>query len=346
MTSPQRRQGRVRAPLMAAATALAVIFLSSIGGAAQAADPVVIKLTANTESPVEFGSDWSFSAKLDRTRCGYRNCNDSLILTFTGDNGTTVVGKADVYGDENAYFSSFELEDSLPAGTYTITSKFKDPWGAKTVLSSANNAPKLTINPAPVAVDFRVETDPHQPTGAIVNAQLTGVFLDGIAACLGSVPCHEPLASGTWDFAITDESGAVLVEKQIAAKGPASQFASFYWHNVPAGSNFTGTAKFTFAGTIGKSFVIEQAADVAFTSPAAVAAGEPGSVEVPAVTEEPETGPSLPFWAILAWIVVMALLAVAVTVFAILALRQRRAATSIDSDSAVSTGELSKADHS
>ena len=350
MTGLQRARLRSRPTLMAAATALAVLAITAIGAPAHAASPVTIDFEATGATTVEFGGEWGYQVDVGNTRCAHRTCTNSLVVTFTGDNGKTFTAKTDVFLSETSYVAPYTLPDALPAGTYTITANFRDPYGwagsPNPGLASSNKPAKLTITAAPLAIDFRIESDPHQSAGAVVNAQLTGTFLDQLGGCYGSEECHEPLGDGRWDFVIADKAGATVVEKSVTAKGSNGQFASFYWHDVPASSDFTATAEFTFEAADRKNYSVEAAAPLSFTSPEAVAAGEPGSPEAEPVAEEVQASPSLPLWAVLAWLLVLVLLAAAVGTFALLARRQRRAATSTDLEASDTARELEKADHS
>jgi len=335
---------------MAAATAVSVLALTAVGGAAYAASPVKISFEATGSTSIQYGEEWGYQVNLANTRCSQFDCTDALVLKFSGDNGTTVTARTNIYSFDGGYISQYDLPDALPAGAYSISATYDDPkdWAGTTNpgLAASNKPATLTIAAAPIAIDFRIESDPHQNTGAVVNAHLTGDYLDQLAGCYGSEECHEPLGDGRWDFAITDDTGAAVVEKRISARGTKGQFASFYWHNVPAGSDFTATAKFTFAAADRKNYAVEPASSLSFTSPEAVAAGEPGSPEIAPVAAEPQSRPSLPLWAVLSWLLVIVLLAAVVATFALLVRRQRRAAPSIDAEDSATTGELVKVDNS
>jgi len=335
---------------MAAATAILVLALTAVGGAAHAQSPVKILFDATGSTSVQYGGEWGYQVNLKHTRCDWLDCKDALTLKFSGDNGKTFTVTTDVYASQTAYIGQYDLDDALPAATYSITASFVDPrnWAGEgdPGLATTNKPASLTIAAAPVAIDFRIESDPHQNAGAVVNAHLTGTYLDQLAGCYGSEACHEPLGDGRWDFVITDDTGATVVEKRITARGTDGQFASFYWHSVPAGTDFAATVTFTFAAEVRKNYAIEPTSAVSFTSPAAVPAGEPGSPEIAPVAEEPQSSPSLPLWAVLSWLLVIVLLAAVITAFALLVRRQRLAATSIDPEHSETTGELVKGDNS
>jgi len=346
MTGLLRARSRARFTFMAAATAVVVLALTAVGGAAHADSPVKIVFKATDGSNIQYGGEWGYQVNLKNTRCASLDCEGALTLKLSGDNGKTFTATTDVYASETAYIGRYDFDDALPAGKYSITASFADPKGWVSVgnpgMAASNKPATLTIAAAPVAIDFRIESDPHQNTGAVVNAHLTGTYLDQLAACYGSEQCHEPLGDGRWDFVITDDTGATVVEKRVSARGTDGQFASFYWHSVPAGSNFTATAQFTFTDADRKNYAVEPASGLSFTSPEAVPAGEPGSPEIAPVAAEPQSSPSLPLWAVLSWLLVIVLLAAVITTFALLVRRQRRAATSIDPDNSETTGELVK----
>ena len=327
MTRTSRAPRPLRARSIAAALIAAALSVTVIATPAQAADPDIRVTFENDAQSVEFGDSWDLTAKTKYTACyrSYTNCTNALTLTFTGDNGQTQSGTTTVYTDERAYFGNSRLKSALPAGKYKIRGKFKYPWLKRTPTMSAINAPgNLEITPAPLAIDFRIETDANQSAGAVVNAQLTGKFITGIEECQSYEGCHEPLPNGTWTFAIKGSDGEILTEKTIETTGNAGRFASFYWHDVPAGSDYTATARFAPTAAAAGNFTIDSAGEASFTSPDAIAVGEPGAPEEPVVEVVVEEDSSIPLWSVLAWLAGLALLAVLVIVFAVLAARQRR----------------------
>jgi len=319
------------------ALTLVLVFSSvAIAGPAHAVygDPVSVTFTAS--SPVvEFGGYWDFSVDLKNTACNLGECQNSLEVTVVGDNGFREKFTTDVFESERAYFSQYNLKKPLDAGSYTFTGRYIDPYPAENgepgPMASSNQPGKLRVTPAKLAVDFRIETDEHQPTGAIANAQLTGPFIEAVEGCYGSRECHPDLSAGEWTFTIKDDTGATVQEKRVPVKGTATQFASFYWHDVPASSDFIATASFTPIGGQEGNYDIEQATEVTFSSPAPPVIDEADPAVVVPVTEEPAAPSSVPLWLVILGLGLLVLLLIAVAIFFIL-LRRQSAPAVDDSD--------------
>ena len=298
-------------------------------------DPVSVTFTASSPS-VEFGGYWDFSVDLKNTACNLGECQNSLEVTVVGDNGFREKFTTDVFESERAYFSQYNLKKPLAAGSYTFTGRYIDPYPAENgvpgPMASSNKPGKLTIVPAQLAVDFRIETDEHQPTGAIANAQLTGPFIQAVDGCYGSSECHPEMSAGEWTFIVKDDTGATVQEKTIPVKGTATQFASFYWHDVPASSDFVATASFApIAGQEG-NYDIEQATELSFTSPAPPVIDESDPAVVVPVTEEAAAPSSVPLWLVILGLGLLVLLLIAVAIFFLLLRRQTAPAPDDDDD--------------
>jgi len=330
---------------------LTVILVSaSLAAAAPAqatyGDPIGATFIGPT-TPVEYGSYWDFTVNVSNTPCSLGDCEKSLEVSVIGDNGHRERFRTDVFDTDEldmarAYFGQYNLKNPLGAGAYTFTARFIDPYSGEATgvgpltMASGNKAGKLTITPAKVAVDLRIETDEHQPTAAIAFAQLTGPFIQAIDGCYGSTDCHPDLSAGEWTFTIKDDIGATVQEKKIPVKGTATQFASFYWHDVPASSDFIVSASFTPIDGQKSNYDIEQATEVTFSSPAPPVIDESDPAVVVPVTEEPAAPSSVPLWLVILGLGLLVLLLIAVAIFFILLRRQSAPAVddSVDSDEA------------
>lgn len=341
MTRTTRGHSRLIRALAFSGALVAASF--AVAGPAQASDGDPIRIKFDPVSvEVEYGTSWDLGVATYDTRCGeYHRCHDNLEFTVTGPDAFRKKFKRDILQGGRVYISQYEVSDSMPAGTYSVAAKFNGPlWDpAMPVVNSPANTPaKLVITPAKLSVDFRIETDEHQPSGAIASAQLVGPFVQGAEDCYGYEKCHLPVPDGEWAFTIKDESGAVVAEKKIPVKGDATQFASFYWHDVPAESNFTGSATFTPVSGQAGNFTITPENELLFTSPDAPEVDESDPAVVVPVTEEPEAPSTVPLWLVILGLGILVLLLIAVAVFFILLRRQSAPAVSDDEIEPVTEG--------
>ena len=163
--------------------------------------------------------------------------------------------------------------------------------------------------------------------------------MDAVDECFGSTECHIPLPNGTWKLTVSDSDGAVVHEEEIATKGAASRYASFYLHDVAAASEYTVDASFTPGSSDTENYTITEASNVSFTSAEAPAAGDPDAPAVPVVEVETATGPTVPLWLVILASVIVAGLAITAGVFWLL-LRRRRNRASTEDDETPIEGEL------
>jgi hypothetical protein len=326
-------RGRNRLTRALSLTAVLVAISVGIAGPAHAdqGDPVGITFTQNGPGDDhEYGAYWNFNAVMTNSYCWAQSCRGALEVQLVGDNKVTRSFRMRIEPDETAYFGRFSMSEQLPAGTYTITGAFRDPdpdEGPVMTTATTNKPAKLVIAPARLTVDLRVETDPHQPGGAVANAQLTGPFVDALEGCYDDI-CNPPVPEGEWLFTVTDDTGATVVEKKIAAKGVRAQFASFYWHDVPAGTDYTATATFTPVAALARNFTITPATDVLFTSPVAPVSNESDPAVIVPVTEDPPSPSSVPLWLVILWLIVIAALVTTAVTFLVLLRRQSVTASS------------------
>jgi hypothetical protein len=322
MTRIMRARSRVTRALAFTAVIVAASF--TVAGPANAAygDPVVVKFIPSANE-AEFGGYWDFTIGVENTLCVLDYCQNALEVTVAGNNGFKKKFTTDVLSSEKAYISQYNV-GILDAGTYTFTAVYTDKEAGElgtipVTMSPSNQAGKLVVKPAELAVDFRIETDEHQPAGAVVNAQLTGQYVQNVEGCYGSSECHPNVTAGDWKFTISDSSGALVQEKTIAVKGADTQYASFYWHDVPYSTEYTATATFTPVSDQVKNYDIEQASELSFTSPELPVVDESDPAVVVPVTEEAETPSSVPLWlVILGLFLTVALLMASAIVFILL----------------------------
>jgi len=335
MTRTTRGHSRLIRALAFTGALVAASF--AVAGPAQATygDPVTVTFTP-AANEVEYGGYWDFSIQLKNTMCSLDYCTNALEVTATGSNGYTKKVKTDVYTRENAYISQSSF-GNLAAGTYTFTAVYTDNeaggYGTIPVTMSPSNKPgKLVVKPAKLSVDFRIETDEHQPAAAVVSAQLNGPYVQSVEGCYGSSDCHPDVSAGDWSFTIKDDSGATVQEKTIAVKGEDTQFASFYWHDVPYATDYTATASFTPVADQRGNYDIEQATALTFTSPEPPVVDESDPAVVVPVTEENDAPSSVPLWLVILGLALTAALLVASAI--VLILLRRRSVTADPDDGA------------
>ena len=329
MTRPPRPLRRAR---FASAGLVACIALLAPATAAHAADSDVTVVINPASQTVEYGQYWEVTATVDRPECLDCDPDGFEMAVQSPTNGQAIDAKI---FDKTVFISSFDMSFLLPPDTYEVTGQMAyDLY----TMSPSNKPGTIIVKPAALAVKAAVIPDDHQPAGAIVTAQLTGAFVDAVDECFGSTECHIPLPNGTWKITVSDPEGAVVHEEEIATKGAASRYASFYLHDVAPASDYSVDATFTPSSSDSENYTVTEATDVAFTSAEAPEAGSPDAPAVPDIEVETATGPTVPLWlAILASAIVLGL-AIAAGVFWLL-LRRRRNAASIDDD-AVIEGEL------
>ena len=325
--TPRAPRGR-RIAAIVTAIVVATVGLSTIAAPAWArfGDPVEVNFVAQSEK-FAYGDTWSVEMKLRNHGCFRYSCDsDALVVTLTGPNGISRETSVYVSSEGRAYVGNFQFGTNLPAGTYALTADYNDKhyYGSDPGMSKANKPGKLVIDPAALSIDLRVETDENQPTGAVVSAQLLGDFVESDGGCWEDDVCKRVLADGTWDFTVMSDTGEELFTKTIATKADASRFASFYWHDVPASFSYEAEATFTPVKTSASNFVIDAPGTAAFTSPDAIAVGDPEAEDEPVVEIPSDEDSTIPLWGVVAWLSGLALLLILAIVFAVLIVRQRR----------------------
>jgi len=310
-----------------------VLAMTAIGvaPASAAGDGTTLIAFDPSKKTVTFGDDWTMPVKVTNNTCRLYDCREALTVTFTGDNGATKTATVGLYnpytGNKPAdgSISSYDFNTPLAAGTYVVSAKVQKFVRRDRDHPYRSPGATIVVAPAPLSVDLRVESDATQPAGAVVSARLDGKYIEEFNRCLGYKDCHSAPPSGRWDFVVADESGATVVEKSISVTAEESQFVSFYWHEVRAGSNFSTTGTFTPSKADRDSFAIQPAGDVSFTSPDATETETPTTPVVVPEVEKVERGSTVPLWVAASWILVLLVLVVTIVIFGVLIARQSRA---------------------
>lgn len=291
------------ARLIAAAGTLG-LFLA-VATPATAADKYELVFNED-EITVAYGDPWQLSVTMKKDDiCIYGNdkCTNRIQVTDSVS-GETV--KTSPY-QSVAHVGSYEFA-VLDVGRHEFSAKFKRYKRE----GSSSNSGVIVVTPAQIAVDLRVDSDDSNRRGAIVNAQLTGEYMDR-TNCYECVPSVSP--AGVWTFTVTDTDGATVIEKEISSEKVASQFASFYWSDIPASSDFVASASFAPSGGASQNFEVAADKGVAFTSPPAPESADVGAPPAEVREEPADVAPaSVPLWTVLASGALLLLLLIAAVV--------------------------------
>jgi hypothetical protein len=320
MTRPPRSLLRARLIGMAA-LALPALLLAPATSASAAEGEVTVVINPATQT-VEYGQYWEVTATVALPECFDCDSQSFDMIVESPDNGQLIDTKV---FDGDVFISSFDMSLLLPPDTYEVRGRMTDDSYTN---SSSSTMGAIVVQPAALAVEATVIPDEHQSEGAIVSAQLTGAFVDAVDECFGSTECHIPLPSGTWTLSVKDSEGTVIREEEIATKGAASRYASFYLHGIAPSTSYTVDASFAPTSSQADFYTVSAASGVAFESGEAPAAGDPDAPAVPTVEVEVATGPTLPLWLVILGGVIVGGLAVAAGVFWLLLLRRRQAGAS------------------
>ncbi len=294
--------------VVAGALAIGVVLMS--GSPAAAADiPIDFTGETGTQQTVEYGDYWYFDVQVGQF------IGSPGQFTVNDGSGAEVHRTA-MYAGGLTQVGSWIYDEPLDAGEYQFTASIASTGYPD--LGTTDTPARLTIEPAALAVEVLVETDASQPANAVISARMTGDYLQRMDE---GFPASLP--AGTWSVTVLDETGATAFEDttdQISAGDP---FASFYWTDVPRGTDFTATA--TFAPTEQQqNFTVSPSIDFPYTSSAADA-GEDGAPPTSQVAPGDEAnGWSVPLWVLAAIGAGALLVLLAEVVLAFLLLRRRR----------------------
>lgn len=334
MTSQNKRRASTVLIAVGAAIALQYVGGAPALGATDDAPPASLTFEPRAVA-IEYGSAWGFEMLAKNSGCSTRDCDDALTLTIRPANGSSTTVSETVVPispQEAAYLNAYSTPElmALPVGDYEISGAISAADGTSLPMRSRNEPASLRITPATVGIELRVASDENQPSGAIVSAQLTGEFANALADCFGSDLCHAKFPAGTWTLSIVDASGDLIISREFEKPQGASQFASFYWHDVPADSDFTASATFTPQANDAGNFSITSAFGVPFSSPKS----DPVEIdEIPRSsieTEQVENESTIPLWAAVAGAIAILVLGTSTAVIGLRAQRRADAATSAE----------------
>ena len=277
---------------------------------------------------VEYGQSWQIYSY------DYYGGGDlTLIATVNGvdteikygyDNGNILVFSNDG-NDGNG-----PLSKTLSAGTYMISLRLTSHSG---VIARSDAAFKLVIAPAPITTTTLITPDANNPRNAVVSAELSGDYIDGLPNCYCEGDTGNYLPGGTWRITVTGANGKVVFRREetaAAGKLDASKayaviggdpFFVAYWSNLPPGEGLTATSSFTPTAAHSKNFTMSST-PFSYTSAGAVAGATPTATPTAsAATTTASNG--LPFWVLLAALILVILLLLLDVILLILRSRRR-----------------------
>lgn len=234
-------------------------------------------------------------------------CDDTPTVELDEKGGSTPLLTGIALDAATVRIDAFDLVDGLHAGTHVLTATCEAPFTCATTTPLT-----LTVSPAPLTVDGRVQTDDAHPTGAVVTALLSGAVLDQYEGCECTL---DP--AGTWSVAIEDAAGRTVITRTIPVAAGGSRDTSFYWNDVPRDAQFRATFSFAPSGRQAADFDVTSDT-ISYASPAAASAPVASTPDPQAQTPERTSArtPTLPLWLLVAlgMLALAALVAIAVLV--------------------------------
>jgi hypothetical protein len=260
-----------------------------------AGDPQPISFASTSESivigqPIQatlhLGSYWDDACVVADDG---KSCSTPKTLHIVLD-GETVLDDVEITSADVSV-SVYRTARELHVGSHTVDAVCDPPFSCATTTPLT-----LTVTPAQLTVDGRVETDEHHTRGAIVSALLTGDVLDQYLGCDCSL---DP--AGHWTITITDDDDEQVVSRTVPVSSGTTKDVSFYWNDVRRDTHFTARFSFTPDG--------RHASDVAVTSDVVQYTSPEPTTPVTPATPDPAGGataataahtPTMPVWVIVA----------------------------------------------
>ncbi|BDZ44335.1 hypothetical protein [Naasia aerilata] len=296
-----RSRGRRTAAGLVLAVAVGGSVLLTAGPAVATPSEVKISFDSPREVSIEYGEPWGLTLSSIATASCY-GCDTTVTLLVDGDAAASTWGTAGTrsYGTSQSYFSSYQVDEPLSAGEHELTATVAGNQFGLELFGQTAEPATITVAPAALAVDLRVETDPIHSANAVVTARLAGHFIESLVPRQydDQEDSHQPpmLPAGTWSVSIADASGAAVYTQETPVEAGGDPYLTQYWKDVPAGTTFTASASFTPSGDTADDFTVTNAENASYTSPAATTVvapvDEPDAVEPTAST----AGPSVPLW--------------------------------------------------
>ena len=312
----RRRVGIVRAGAAAAIASIALVF---VGSQPAAAEPVKVSVEFRdaTAQSVEYGEMWDAAVVVGPLVGCYYKCNGLVTIYDNGEFFGSYELLLSATDESYVSLGNWSQPDGVGTGSHVFTAALESrpDFSPEPYVGSTSTSLDVTISPAPLAADLRVETDPVNSSNAIITARLTGAFVDRLEPFVGERTPNLP--SGTWNVSLTDGDGTEVWRQEATVEAGGMPYLTWYWQAAPRDATFAGSAVFTPTGDSATEFASSPAA-ISYTSPPAPSTPANGE---PAV-EDPVTAPvveTLPLWAI----ILGALIAAASLLVIVLALVRR-----------------------
>ena len=254
------------------------LMLSVSPANAAPADDTLTIVTITMRQPatvsVEYGQYWEFN---------YVQDHENMIIGGAGERGVHVDGAPSGYQANGEYYcrpsgycgSTYEgwispslVDPPLEVGTYAITVVIDTVTEAGRTWHADNPAPgRLTVTPAKLAVVTSVHADSSNRDAIVVTADLTGQFVDTFFQ--GSGPVAATL-EGTWQISIADSAGEVVAERSLdGVTGDGVLATSLYWPGAEPETAYVATASFTPSSADRAEFSVTQGTPVKYSTPSA-----------------------------------------------------------------------------
>lgn len=243
---------------------------------AAAAEPFEIPIRWETGAlRTTYGDYWSFTFYTDSgfyyDPAGVVEI-DGPLSDFAADAVIVSNIKApDSASDVIAYLNPPFSVPPLSAGSYQFSPRLRWTFSDQPFVGEPASPATLTIDPAALRVDSRVQQDSNNPVVTVISAALTGEYIDEWA-WTSSYPDVEPgyarVPGGTWRIVVTDDEGTTVVDETVDRQEGAVPSTTLAIADLPRDTTLSATATFTLDAASAGNFTVAQAESFAFTTPA------------------------------------------------------------------------------
>ena len=245
----------------------------AVGAAAESYESLI--RWENDAVSTTYGDSWSFTFYFDDTfngdLAGVIEINgplsgfaaDAVILTRNKAPGSV--------SDSIGYLNPPLSAPPLDADTYQLSPRlewafYDQQWSAEPATPAT-----LTVAPAALAEDARVQQDSNNPVVTVISAALAGEYIDRWA-WTSTDPNLEPryarIPGGTWRIVVTDDQGATVLEESIVRANGAVPTATLAVTDLPPDTTLSASVTFTLDASSAGNFTLTQSQPFGFTTPA------------------------------------------------------------------------------
>jgi hypothetical protein len=310
---------------MAAALGVAAILASgaviAVAAPAQAVAPEIFPLHGPHKT-VEYGTTWEIYSYI-------RSYRDDLTLIANVDGSDYYLKNSFYEGHFQLYNNEGggKLDKALDVGTHLVSMRLQN---GGTLVAKSDAPFHLVIGPTAISTTTLITPDPNNASNAIVTAELSGNFIDSLPNCYCESENGTLLPAGTWKITVTESDGTVAfrreqsvaagkLKKNYSVSGGAPHYVA-YWSELPPGENLIATSSFTPDASHAKDFT-RKSTPFSYTSAAKAPGATPTATPNAAPAATSQAG-GLPFWALLAGLLLALILLILDVV--LLILRSRR----------------------